>query len=128
MFGQRKSSEGWVYVMANASMPQVYKVGKTQNTPQQRARELSKATGVPTDFVVIHARRSPDCHHAERMAHRKLRRYRVNRRREFFKADKHYIARVVDDCCGAKRMGFSEVMLACVIVGALLGLVGFLVD
>lgn len=78
---------GWVYVLANESMPGVYKIGMTTSTPEKRAKEISSSTGVPTPFVVISEYRSNSpCEH-EKEVHNMLARYRVNQGREFFKTD-----------------------------------------
>lgn len=46
-------TEGYVYILKNASMPGLYKIGCTTRTPQERANELYyQATGVPTKFEV----------------------------------------------------------------------------
>lgn len=46
-------TEGYVYILKNASMPGLYKIGCTTRTPQERANELYyQATGVPTKFDV----------------------------------------------------------------------------
>jgi hypothetical protein len=47
------SKHGFVYVLGNAAMPGLYKIGFTTNSPFQRAEELSRATGVPSSFQVI---------------------------------------------------------------------------
>ena len=44
---------GWVYVLLNPSMPEIYKVGMTDRTPEERAR-LSASTSVATPFLVIY--------------------------------------------------------------------------
>ena len=42
---------GYVYILENASMPGLIKIGKTSRDSVERARELSSATGVPTGFL-----------------------------------------------------------------------------
>lgn len=46
-----KDEVGFVYVISNASMPGVVKIGMTQTSPAQRAQELV-STGVPSKFQV----------------------------------------------------------------------------
>lgn len=74
--------------MMNPSYNGVVKVGKTARDPEERAKELSSATGVATPFVVVYKRLFRNCHLAERLAHEILteRGYRVNNNREFFSA------------------------------------------
>ena len=38
--------DSWVYIMSNPTMPGYYKIGYTKNTPEERARQISNATGV----------------------------------------------------------------------------------
>ncbi|MFK0572042.1 GIY-YIG nuclease family protein [Endozoicomonas sp.] len=47
--------KGFVYVMINPSIPKILdmvQVGKTERSPDERAQELSAATGVPTAFIL----------------------------------------------------------------------------
>lgn len=86
---------GWVYVLANESMPGVYKIGMTTSTPEKRAKEISSSTGVPTPFIVINQYRSHSpCEH-EKSVHNMLSRYRVSQGREFFKTD----LKTIEDAC-----------------------------
>src|SRR5688572_6679317 len=45
---------GYLYVLINPSLPGLVKIGKTNRDPEQRAAELSAATGVPTPFVLVY--------------------------------------------------------------------------
>ena len=42
----------FLYVLVNDSMPGFIKIGRTENDPDDRARQLSSFTGVPTAFRV----------------------------------------------------------------------------
>ena len=42
----------WVYVLSNPSQPGLFKIGYTSNTPEERARQLSNATGVAFSYEV----------------------------------------------------------------------------
>lgn len=79
---------GFLYVLINASMPGVVKVGKTERDPESRAKELSGVTGVPTPFVVVYQEYFDDCSAAEEFVHALLEEdgYRVATNREFFSA------------------------------------------
>lgn len=70
---------GFLYVLINASMPDVVKVGMTERAPEGRAKELSGVTGVPTPFVVVYQEFFDDCSAAEEYVHTLLetRGYRV---------------------------------------------------
>lgn len=73
------------------------KVGQTTKDPEERARELSAATGVPTPFIVGFSVFVSDCKSAERHAHKLLeqRGIRVTENREFFRASLQEIVRVL---------------------------------
>lgn len=77
-------SKGYVYVLSNASMPGLLKIGKTTRSPQERASELF-VTGVPEPFTLEHAVLSPDCGWLEAKMHNLFRRERVDQGREFFR-------------------------------------------
>jgi cold shock CspA family protein len=77
---------GYVYLLMNASMQGMVKIGRTQRDPDERARELSAATGVPTPFILVFQAYFADCIRAEQYVHTLLesKSYRVTSNREFF--------------------------------------------
>lgn len=77
--------DSWVYILSNPSIPNLYKIGYTKDTPENRAKEVSKATGVPVQFIVEWAFRCFDGENLEYEVHKYLDKYRENSRREFFK-------------------------------------------
>ncbi|MBI1748311.1 MAG: S1 RNA-binding domain-containing protein, partial [Acidobacteria bacterium] len=79
---------GYVYVMVNASMQGLVKIGRTIDLPEDRAKELSAATGVPTPFQVVFEEYFEDSVQAEAFVHARLesQHYRVSANREFFSA------------------------------------------
>jgi hypothetical protein len=80
------ANPGHVYVMrSGAHRLDIYKIGKTRRSPEVRANELTGATGVPTPFEVLASWGVGDVDVVEKEAHRRLRPYRVSRRREFFR-------------------------------------------
>lgn len=50
-----KNDCGHVYLLKNESMPGLYKIGYTTQSIQSRVDQLSKATGVPTNFECIYS-------------------------------------------------------------------------
>ncbi|MGZ8245619.1 GIY-YIG nuclease family protein [Methylomagnum sp.] len=80
--------QGYIYVLANSSMPNVVKIGKTNRTPSERAQELSKVTGVPTPFIVVYEKLVGDPEGMESFVHTLLadKGYRLSENREFFTA------------------------------------------
>ena len=78
---------GFVYVLSNPSMPDIYKVGMTDRAPSQRVAELSKSTSVPTPFEIIVCSEVWDAQKVEARIHNHFIKQRVNSQREFFKLD-----------------------------------------
>lgn len=75
---------GFVYILLNPSYPDLVKIGLTERTSEERAREL-RTTGVPTEFLVIYDELVSDCRAVEDAVHRRLAGYRVSHDREFFR-------------------------------------------
>ncbi len=89
---------GFVYVMRAPLHPKnVFKIGLTQKSTDERANELSNATGVPGKIYVMHEWAVGDCVAVEREVHRRLFEYRVDPRREFFEAPLEQIMTVIDE-------------------------------
>jgi hypothetical protein len=78
---------GWVYIMRNPSIPNMVKIGSTLNDPEERARQLSTATGVPTPFFVVHAVATRWPRETEEHFRNDHRWCRVSPNREFFEAN-----------------------------------------
>ena len=69
-------------------MPGIVKIGMTlHDTPEERARELSHVTGVPSPFCVAISKRIVDPRAKETAVHELLTTlgFRVNEKREFFR-------------------------------------------
>ena len=81
-----KKGEGdqWVYVLENETLPGLLKIGYTKSTPDERAKQISNATGVPLPYKVAWAFRCFNGELLEGEVHHALRKYRVNNQREFF--------------------------------------------
>jgi hypothetical protein len=75
---------GYVYILTNASMPDLIKIGKTARDSRERAKELSK-TSVPTPFKVAFEIFSFDYEQLEKNIHNELADFRINPNREFFR-------------------------------------------
>ena len=78
-------SIGFIYIMYSRAIPHLYKIGYTENHPSQRAAELSRATGVPMEYVSIGHCETLYPQDDEKKVHEVLRRFRVNAGREHFK-------------------------------------------
>lgn len=84
---------GFVYVVYNESMPELYKIGYTNRSPLERCRELSDKTSVPTQFKIYCYGESGNPCHLEKEIHVAAERFRVNESREFFKIPEESLLR-----------------------------------
>jgi hypothetical protein len=87
----------YLYVLANESMPGMVKIGRSDRDAVTRAKELSYATGVPTEFRVIRNFRVRDSVALERRVHERLISYRVSSNREFFSVDAETAINVIEE-------------------------------
>ena len=85
LYADQGEGDQWVYVLSNPSLPKEYlKIGYTKLKPEERAIQISSATGVPTPYKVEWAYKCFNGEIVERMTHQKLKAFRVNNRKEFF--------------------------------------------
>ena len=87
----------YVYVLVNKSVPNMVKIGMTTSTPDQRARQISAATGVATPWIPVY---SFSCYRSDLLEveiHEHLHYCRVNTHREMFEIDSHTAQRVIED-------------------------------
>lgn len=78
-------SSGYVYILINDSFNDLIKIGKTTINAEERAKQLSKGSGVPTPFRVAYQLYVNNCDVTEKRIHDELNDYRINPNREFFK-------------------------------------------
>jgi len=71
-------------VLSNALQPGIYKIGYTNKHPEERAKQISNATGVALPYDVEFAFNCYNGLMLEGEIHKKLNSYRVNNQREFF--------------------------------------------
>ncbi len=78
-------NHSYVYVLSNASMPGLLKIGRTSRSPIDRAKELG-TTGVPTPFHLEYFLAVENSVDAEAIIHRALEKkgVRPSKSREFF--------------------------------------------
>jgi hypothetical protein len=88
--------DSWIYVLSNKNMPNLFKIGFTTKTPDKRAQQISRGTGVPTNFTVEYALKCFNGQALEAEIHKYLHSYRVNNDREFFQVPLDEAKRVVD--------------------------------
>jgi len=95
-----RALKGYVYVLSNAKMPGMVKIGSTTRRVEERVEELSGATGVPTPFTVeaYFSSPAPEAHESE--VHRLLDAKRI-KGREFFEAGPAEVVQIVQTVVGA---------------------------
>lgn len=79
------SKYGFVYLLGNDSMPDIYKIGCTERSPKLRAEELSAPTAVPSPYEVLCYVETADFQAVEAKMHRWFEEARVSHNREFFR-------------------------------------------
>jgi hypothetical protein len=97
-----------VYILENPSIPGVVKIGKTEREVAERARELSSATGVPTEFTVFRQYSVEDATATERKIHEQLAEHRVSNNREFFKLSADEAASIIEEMLGQDPRKFPD--------------------
>ena len=83
-YSDRGTGDQWVYVLSNPTTPNLLKIGYTKNTPDERAKQISAATGVALPYKVEFAFKCFNGEQLEGEVHRYLSEFRVNNQREFF--------------------------------------------
>ena len=92
------SGKGYIYILSNPSMANLYKVGLTTNSVNQRIQELN-STGVPRPFKLEkkYEIREDKLLSVERLAHKKLTVKGLHHGKEFFEGPIHLIEVEVED-------------------------------
>ena len=91
-----KVESGFIYILDNEIMPNLYKVGFTARNPDRRAEEISSKSGLPKPFLVKKYWRTNDTYIVEQRIHEKLSDFSEGK--EFFKGDLNEICKIIDDC------------------------------
>jgi hypothetical protein len=79
------SNKGYVYILINDSYEGLVKIGKTTRTVEERIKELSSHSGVPSPFKIAYHKFVSNCSLVEEQTHIKLHEFRYKKNREFFK-------------------------------------------
>ena len=82
-----KDDVGFVYLAINESMPGLVKIGMTKVDVDERIKELSRTTSVPTPFECAYSVKVVSPKQVEESLHEKYDFCRVRGEREFFKID-----------------------------------------
>lgn len=90
-------NSGFIYVMRSAAHAKdIFKVGLTRRTSDIRSAELSRNTSSPDHFLLVQEWAVSDCVAVERAVHERLAEYRINPKREFFRAPYNVIYAAID--------------------------------
>ena len=89
MAKQSDDGPGWVYVLQIKDLPNWYKIGETNRSPEERMGELERETGCPGGLQVAYAWYSSKRQRLEREVHQRLKDFR-RPRKEWF---------VIEDSC-----------------------------
>ena len=76
-----------------------YKIGYNDNTPNVRAKQLSRGTGIPQSFIVEFGYYCFNAKSAEGEIHNSLRDCRINADREFFLINLQEAKDIVEKIC-----------------------------
>jgi hypothetical protein len=87
----------YVYVLVNKSVPNMVKIGMTTNTPDQRARQISAATGVATPWIPVYSFQCYRSDLLEAELHEHFHYCRINTSREMFEIDSHTAQKVIEE-------------------------------
>ncbi|WP_330443297.1 GIY-YIG nuclease family protein [Flavobacterium sp. C4GT6] len=80
-------NSGYIYIMRQAAHEEnIFKIGLTKRSTEQRSKELSNTSSVDK-FFTINKYHTKDCIEAEKQIHKDLENYRLSSRREFFRCD-----------------------------------------
>jgi T5orf172 domain len=90
---------GYLYAMTNKSFDGLIKIGRTTKDPIDRAKQLSRPTGVPESFDVSIYCKVYDCIDAEKKIHKILNTYRNTQKREFFHIPAEVAQKYVIEIC-----------------------------
>jgi hypothetical protein len=88
---------GYIYILINASLMGMIKIGSTVISAQERARQISANTGVPTPYMVAYKLYVSDYKRFEKKVHKHLADFRVNPNREFFNYPLHMAIKLIED-------------------------------
>jgi len=86
----------YVYVLVNKSVPNMVKIGMTTSTPDQRARQISAATGVATPWIPVYSYKCYRSDLLEEEIHNHFNYCRINTHREMFAIDSHTAQQVIE--------------------------------
>ena len=101
-------SQGIIYVLVNPSLSGLLKVGFTTRTIEERVKELSSSTSIPTPFIAIYWRSVGDVENLEKIVHARLKSYGFSHGKEYFKAAPPIVIDLIISLSAKERHENSE--------------------
>ena len=90
-------NSGYIYIQRTAAMEEdIFKIGLTRNSVNKRAKQLSN-TSAADNFLVLAKFATIDCFKAEGLIHQKLKAYRINPKREYFRLNVQKAYKVISE-------------------------------
>lgn len=86
----------YIYVLVNKSVPGMVKIGMTKLTPDERARQISAATGVATPWIPVFSFKCYRSDLLEAEVHEYFAAQRVNEYREMFAVDSYTAQKAIE--------------------------------
>ncbi len=84
-----------VYILTNESMPDLIKIGMTDERLDNRVKELSRQTGVPLPFEIYFACEVENMREVEKSIHDAFSDHRINPKKEFFRLNPERVISVL---------------------------------
>lgn len=84
-----------VYILTNEALPDLIKIGMTDERLEERVKELSRQTGVPLPFEVYFACEVENMREVERSLHDAFLDHRINPKKEFFRLSPERVVSVL---------------------------------
>lgn len=100
-------AKGFVYILRNAAMPGLLKIGFSVKVPTERATELF-TTGVPEPFELIYYCLVENAGKLESELHKSLSAYRYRGDREFFSVELKFAVQSIAALCKPEHEWYEE--------------------
>ncbi len=100
-------AKGFVYILRNAAMPGLLKIGFSVKVPTERAAELF-TTGVPEPFELIYYCLVENAGKLESQLHQSLSGHRYRGDREFFNVELQFAVRSIAALCKPEHEWYKE--------------------
>jgi hypothetical protein len=90
--------DGYIYCFSNESMPNIFKIGMTTRTPEERLTEANSSSTwkPPTPYKIVFVKRVSNPLQCEKKIHNILSICRINKKREFFHGPLEEIKGLID--------------------------------